>query len=94
MLEAAAQARLVRWCKSKGLLARKVHSPSARGFPDLLVASPHTRRVMFLEMKARDGRLSRPQKRTIAALQACGVFVGVPRSFADAVLMIEQELGE
>ena len=49
---------------------------------------------MFLEMKARDGRLSRPQKRTIAALQACGVFVGVPRSFADAVLMIEQELGE
>ena len=49
---------------------------------------------MFLEMKARDGRLSRPQKRTIAALQACGVFVGVPKSFDDAVRLVEQELGE
>lgn len=91
-MEAQEQAKLIAWCKAQGLFVRKLTSPSARGFPDVMVGSPNRRGVIFLELKAPAGRLSKPQERTIADLAACGVFVGVPLSFEIAKRLIIKEL--
>lgn len=92
-MEAAEQAKLIRWCRDQGLVVRKLTSSTRRGWPDVFVASPHTKRVMFLEMKAPGGRLSLPQRRTIAELARCDIYVGVPLSFATAKRLVINELG-
>lgn len=46
------------------------HSPS--GFPDLVLANPAQRRVIFAELKTDNGRVTLQQAEWIATLKLCG----------------------
>lgn len=49
---------------------RSTHS--AAGFPDLVLASPLRKRVLFVETKAERGKLSEPQRYWLAGLRQAG----------------------
>jgi len=55
-----------------------IHSP--RGFPDLVLANPEQKRVIFAELKNEKGKVTEGQKQWLDALKACGqtVFVWRP----------------
>ena len=47
-----------------------IHSP--RGFPDLVLANPEQRRVIFAELKNEKGNLTPAQEEWFDTLKACG----------------------
>lgn len=47
-----------------------IHSP--RGFPDLVLANPEQKRVIFAELKNEKGRLTPAQGEWLDTLKACG----------------------
>ncbi len=47
-----------------------LHSP--RGFPDLVLANPEKRRVIFAELKSDKGKLSPAQEEWLKTLADCG----------------------
>jgi len=49
---------------------RSFHSPA--GFPDLVLANPEQKRVIFAELKSEKGQLTEKQKEWLDALAACG----------------------
>jgi len=57
---------------------RSIHSPA--GFPDLVLANPDQKRVIFAELKREKGKVTEHQKQWLDALKACGqtVFVWRP----------------
>lgn len=52
---------------------------SAPGFPDLVLANPATRRVLYRELKTNKGRVSPDQQAWLDGLTACGMDAGVWR---------------
>ena len=46
-----------------------IHSP--RGFPDLVLANPEKKRIIFAELKSEDGKVTETQREWLNALTAC-----------------------
>lgn len=74
MREADLEARLVREVEALGGAAYKFVSPGQVGVPDRLVVLPGGR-VLFAELKAEGGRLSRMQLYQISRLRRLGAEV-------------------
>ncbi|WNX84380.1 VRR-NUC domain-containing protein [Agathobaculum sp. NTUH-O15-33] len=74
MKESEIEARLVRGVKALGGRAYKFVSPGNVGVPDRLVILPRGR-ILFAELKADGGRLSRMQLHQIDGLRQLGVEV-------------------
>lgn len=89
-LERDIENRFVRWCAGRGFQCLKL-APSVRGFPDRTVLCPDGRTV-FVEFKRDDGTLSPHQVEWIGKLKRLGFTVGVCRSVAEAVELVEGEL--
>jgi len=55
-----------------------IHSP--RGFPDLVLANPEQKRVIFAELKSDKGTVTPQQQEWLDTLEACGqeVYVWKP----------------
>lgn len=47
-----------------------IHSP--RGFPDLVLANPEQKRVIYAELKSEKGKLTEYQREWLETLEACG----------------------
>lgn len=75
------EARLVRGVKAVGGVAYKFVSPGSVGVPDRLVVLPGGK-IVFVELKAEDGRLSRMQVYQIAQLRGLGADVRVVKGAA------------
>jgi len=54
-----------------------IHSP--RGFPDLVLANPEQKRVIFAELKSDKGKVTPQQEEWLSTLKACGQTVYVWR---------------
>lgn len=54
-----------------------IHSP--RGFPDLVLANPEQKRVIFAELKSEKGKVTEYQQEWLDTLKACGQTVYVWR---------------
>jgi len=80
--EAKAENALVRAVLRLGGIAYKFTSPGRRGVPDRLVVLPGGR-VIFVEVKAPGGRLSKLQEIEIARLRTQGARVTVIWSASD-----------
>lgn len=52
---------------------------SEPGFPDLVLANPKQKRVVYAELKAQRGRVSPDQRRWLDMLEACGAEVALWR---------------
>lgn len=66
-----------------------------KSWPDVSAVMPATgARLMAIEVKAQDGRLSRGQEQMLGELRTAGAFVVVPRSLTDLVDAIEEEYRE
>lgn len=67
-----------------------IHSP--RGFPDLVLAHPEKKRVIYAELKSEKGKLTPQQEEWIAALGDCGqeVYVWRPENFEQIVEVLTQ----
>ena len=74
MVESQLEARLVQGVKALGGIAYKFVSPGNRGVPDRLVVLPGGR-LLFAELKADGGRLSRLQAYQLESLGALGAEV-------------------
>lgn len=74
--EAKVECALVQAVVRRGGIAYKFTSPSRRGVPDRLVVLPGGR-IVFVEVKAPGGRLSKLQDVEIARLRALGARVAV-----------------
>ena len=74
--ERTVEQALVRGVARLGGIAYKFASPSRRGVPDRLIVLPGGR-VMFVEVKAPGGRLSKLQEFEIARLRSLGASVVV-----------------
>jgi hypothetical protein len=103
------QSEVVRWCRSEGLkacaTAQSTYTDSwsainrnraagvVRGFPDLVIAIPPSRRIngkglcAFIEMKKENGGHIKPEQREwIEALSACeGVEAAICRGAEEAI---------
>ena len=71
MVESQLEARLVQGVKALGGIAYKFVSPGNRGVPDRLVVLPGGR-LLFAELKADGGRLSRQQAYQRESLRRLG----------------------
>ena len=89
MTEADDQGKLLRWCASRGLFARKLTCAGHRGWPDIFVGSPFTHQTLFIEMKAPNGVMSAHQKMTGNMLRKCGLNHVVCWSVEEAKLIIK-----
>jgi len=56
---------------------QSIHSP--RGFPDLVLANPEQKRVIFAELKTEKGKVTANQEEWLNTLKACGQTVYVWR---------------
>lgn len=68
MLEKNLQKNILAICKKESILARKVDSTSARGWPDITAVLPNGQ-VLFIELKTATGKLSKLQEYTLQKLQ-------------------------
>lgn len=76
MKESVIEAKLVRLVKDRGGLCYKFVSPGNTGVPDRIVITPGGR-VIFVELKTEEGRLSAVQKLQLAELKKRGADVRV-----------------
>ena len=76
MKESQIEARLVRGAKAGGGMCMKFISPGLLGAPDRIVLTP-AGRVIFVELKTENGRLSSIQKWVIGELEKRGAEVRV-----------------
>lgn len=81
MRESELEACLVRGVKAVGGVAYKFVSPGSVGVPDRLAVLPGGK-IVFVELKAEDGRLSRMQVYQIAQLRGLGADVRVVKGAA------------
>ena len=86
-------ARLLGWRVAHFRPAMTAHgwrtpvSADGAGFPDLVCAHPKQRRLLMVELKAADGRLSVEQAEWLAALDGiCEVYVWYPRHWTDGTI--------
>lgn len=61
-----------------------------RGFPDVVILTAHTKKILFVEMKRVKGGTVKPeQKEWIEGLNACGGVARVCRGFEEAKEFID-----
>jgi len=67
-----------------------IHSP--RGFPDLVLAHPEKKRVIYVELKSEKGKISLAQDEWLKTLADCGqeVYVWKPSSWEEIVKILRQ----
>jgi hypothetical protein len=90
--ESVEQGRLIDACAKRKWLARKLVCVGHRGFPDLLVADPATKRMAFVELKVK-GRSKPPTRAqivTVELLRACGQNTYVAWGKDDALTYLER----
>jgi len=84
--------RDIEWLLREGVHARGgmalKFTSSIRGVPDRIIVMPWGR-VVFVELKTRQGRLSYPQEKCIEALRALNAQVAVLRSVDDVMQFLE-----
>ena len=68
-----------------------IHSP--RGFPDLVLANPEQKRVIFAELKSDKGTVTPYQQEWLDALEACGqeVYLWRPSDIENIARLLKQE---
>lgn len=76
MRESSVEKRLTNMLRKRGALCLKFSSPGNPGVPDRIVLLPGGR-VVFVEVKARGGRVGVLQERQIARLRGLGADVRV-----------------
>lgn len=82
--------------KGKGANVKAVWKKNhLKGFPDIhgVLKRKHRGRAFYLELKAKDGRLSPEQREWLEDLEAVGAACAVVRSLEDLV-MVMREWGE
>ncbi len=80
--ESDLQERIERWCEERGFVYfhDKSRRVNRRGFLDLVIALPFGR-TLWIEAKAKGGRLTKEQELEVLKLLALGHKVHVVRSF-------------
>ena len=68
MKEGKIEAKLVRYCRKKGVLCYKFNSPSRAGVPDRILVFKPTGKVIFLELKATGAKPTPLQVRELKLL--------------------------
>lgn len=81
-----------RWCKRVGLVGCKLKLTAGRGWPDKAVLLPDNR-VVWIEFKGPEGRLSAQQEFCIRKMQKAGHQVFVCRSLEEAQDAVAQLSG-
>lgn len=91
-LESFEQRRVVEGCARRKWKVRKLVSPNVRGWPDLFVMDPQSKRCAFVELKAekRSAEPSKAQLDTLAMLNMCGLHAFVAWGAADAFRKLEE----
>jgi len=91
-LESVEQSRVVDGCTRRGWKIRKLMSPNVRGWPDLFVMDPKSKRCAFVEMKVknRSAQPSAAQLATHQMLRDCGLNVFVAWSSTEALQILEE----
>jgi hypothetical protein len=71
-----------------------IHSP--RGFPDLVLANPQQKRVIFAELKSEKGELTEYQRDWLETLEACGqeVYVWRPADINTILGVLREPVAE
>lgn len=92
MTESQLQQKILNFCKSTGILAYKLASPSRRGVPDLMLIA--NGRTIFYELKHPNGKgvLSALQKVTIKQMQDHGAEVYVGHDYQEIIATIRDRL--
>ena len=85
--EAALERRILKACKSLGILCIKFKDPGRRGAPDRLLLAPNGR-AGFLELKAPGKKPRREQQAYLALLEAQGFATMVTDDFLEAITWI------
>lgn len=95
-LESTEQSRVVDGCARRGWRIRKLISPNVRGWPDLFVMDPKSKRCAFVELKVR-GRshpVTQAQTLTLQMLADCGLVAFVAWGAAEALQELEEIFNE
>jgi hypothetical protein len=93
MLEKHVEAKIVRHCKSMGLLAYKFSSPARRGVPDRLIVGRG--KVLFLEVKSAGNKPTTLQLHEMDILNKAGVYATWADNAQTAIEIIDDHfLGE
>lgn len=75
MKESALQTKVMKYLKSQGIYARKLHDSYTSGLPDIMTILPGHGRACFFELKSATGKLSKIQAwEGTQIMRAGGVF--------------------
>ncbi len=88
MLEKQIEAKVVRYCKRRGLYCRKFTSPAHRGAPDRIICG--SGKVLFLELKRPGNVPTALQDYEMATLRKHGMASLWVDNYEDAVKVIER----
>lgn len=89
MRESQIEERMGRMIKKRGGLYYKFVSPGNPGVPDRLIILPGGK-VVFVELKAEDGKLSSLQRYQIDRMRAQGADVRKVRGWEEAKAFVEE----
>ena len=89
MKECAIEHIFTTMVKQRGGLCLKFVSPARVGVPDRIVLAPNGR-VVFVELKADGGKLSRIQERQIERMRDHGAEVRVLRGMSEAMKFVSE----
>lgn len=92
MREKTLEQRVVRYCKARGLLERKLVSPGRSGVTDRIILGHG--KVLFLELKAPGKKPAPLQEREIRLLQKHGMNAFWADNFETAQRVIDYVFGE
>jgi len=87
--ESQIENRLTRLVRERGGLCYKFVSPGNRGVPDRIVITP-VGRIIFVELKKKDGRLSKLQRWQISEMRRRGCDVRMIRGLDDVYAFVEE----
>lgn len=82
--------KIIKYCKDNGYYyfhdnSRKIN---AKGHPDLVIALPN-KHTLWLELKAKNGRLSLEQKKVLSQLKSLGHEVYTLNNYDDFLMIIK-----
>jgi len=89
MLEKDIERTLTRIVKERGGMCFKFVSPARAGVPDRIVLAPGGR-VIFVELKAAGGKVSKVQSLQIERMSKLGADVRVLRGLGETILFLNE----
>jgi len=96
--ESTIQGQILEYLRWRQIPADPTHStrnhPETPGMPDIMLALPPWGRMVLLEVKAEDGKLSEDQERVMAKYSQGGAITYVVRSVADAQAAVDDAIDE